>query len=450
MVFHPRDPAYRRPLTRRDFLRRSLATGVALPSAAAVLAACGTGGPGGGSGTGNTPEVRFGKPDAPVELQLFDDNPAIASGLEPEAGPLVIYNWENYTWKKVLEDFGKEFGVEVKYETFYNLEEASAKIQTGEVTFDVFFPTIDLLPKLVAFDPPNPPLVQPLNLDYIPNLSNIWPSLQNPFYDKGSRYSVPYTIYHTGFGWRTDLLPMEVEEVAAMTNPYDIFWEHGPVGKTGVYDVPRDALAMAMYHVEGNTADPNTVDAAKIDAGKQALIELDGKVNLRVTIDGAYVGIPEGRYGLHQSWSGDMLATPWYAADPAAEAGSFRYYWPARDGFGGVIDNDLFAILKNAKNPVLAHHFLNFMLDNDNSMKNFSWVGYQAPLSALDPADVIENGWPGLEGYFSWQYKGQWDNLLPAIVTDQDLDVATRFHGLPLAEETLWTNAFAEFRAGAS
>jgi spermidine/putrescine transport system substrate-binding protein len=441
MVFHPRDPAYRRPLTRRDFLRRSLATGVALPSAAAILAACGEGD--GPSTDGGTPEVRFGTPSSPVELQLFDDNAAIASDLQPEEGPLVIYNWEQYIWKQVLKDFTDATGVPVEYETFYNLEQAMAKLQTGEVEFDVFFPTIDLLPKLVAAK-----FAQPLNLDYIPNLSNIWPSLQDPFYDQGSRYSVPYTIYHTGIGWRTDLLPLEVEEVQAMANPYDIFWEHGPVGKTGVYDVPRDALALGMYHLEGNAADPNTVDPAKIEASKNALIELDERVGLKVTIDGAYVQIPEGRMALHQSWSGDLLATPWYAADPAAESGFFRYYWPARDGFGGVIDNDLMVILKNAKNPVLAHQFLNFLLDNDNSMKNFSWVGYQAPLIALDPEDVIKNGWPGLEGYFSWEYKGHWDNLLPAVVKDQDLEVATRFHGLPLDQETLWTDAFADFRAG--
>lgn len=448
MVFHPRDPGYRRPLSRRDFLRRSLVTGAALPSAAAILAACGDAGTGGNGGTspgqGNTPEVRFGTPDNPVELQLFEDNPAIDSGLQPEAGPLVIYNWEQYIWKSVIKDFQKEFDVEVQYETFYNMEEAVAKIQTGEVTFDVFFPTIDVLPKLVAAK-----LVQPLNQDYVPNLANIWPSLQDPFYDRASHYSVPYTIYHTGIGWRTDLFDMEVEDVAAMSNPYSVFWEHGPAGKTGIYDVSRDALALAMFHLEGADADPNTVDPARIEAAKEALIQLDEAVDLRVTIDGAYVGIPEGRYALHQSWSGDMLATPWYASDPAQENGTFRYYWPARDGHDGVIDNDLMCVLGGARNPVLAHEFINFMLDNDHSMKNFSWVGYQAPLIALDPADVIENGWPGLDGYFSWQYKGNWDNLLPAIVTDQDLNVATRFHGLPLAEETIWTDAFADFRAGA-
>jgi spermidine/putrescine transport system substrate-binding protein len=297
-------------------------------------------------------------------------------------------------------------------------------------------------------------LIQPLNHDYIPNLeANIIPTLADPWYDKGSQYSVPYTVYHTGIGWRYDLLPLEVEEVQAMDNPYAIFWEHGVPGKTGVYDVPRDALALAMYYLEGDAVDPNTTDPAKIDAAKQALIELDEALDLRVTIDGAYVGIPEGRYALHQSWSGDLLATPWYTADPAEENGLMRYYWPARDGFGGVYDNDSYVIPKNAQNPVLAHEFLNYMLDNDHAMKNFSWVGYQAPLKALDAEDLIENGWPGLEGYFSWEWKApkgeSWTNLLPAIVTEEDTQIGDRFHGIPLDSLTVWTDAYAEFRAGA-
>ena len=338
----------------------------------------------------------------------------------------------------------------MQIETFYNMEEAISKIQTGQVTFDVFFPTIDEVPRLAAAK-----LIQPLNHDYIPNLqANIWPSLADPFYDKGSIYSVPYAVYHTGIGWRYDLLPMEVEDVQAMDNPYSIFWEHGVPGKTGIYDVSRDALALAMYHLEGNAVDPNTTDPAKIEAAKQALIELDEMLDLRVTIDGAYVGIPEGRYALHQAWSGDMLSTPWYTADPAEENGLMRYYWPARDGHGGVYDNDTYVIPKDSQNPVLAHHFLNYMLDNDHSMKNFSWVGYQAPLNALDPDDVIANGWPGLEGYFSWEWKApkgeNWSNLTNAIVREEDTEVGDRFNGIPLEALTMWNDAFSEFRAGAS
>ena len=46
-------------------------------------------------------------------------------------------------------------------------------------------------------------VLQPLNLSYIPNLrQNVWPSLASPWYDVGSRYTVPYTIYTTGIAWR--------------------------------------------------------------------------------------------------------------------------------------------------------------------------------------------------------------------------------------------------------
>ena len=113
---------------------------------------------------------RFGTLDKPVTLQSYDDNPPIDSNLEPESGPLVIYNWEQYIWKRSLKDFGKKFGVEVKYETFYNMEEAIQKFKTGEVDYDIFFPTIDYIPKLVAAK-----LTQPLNHDYIPNTTNLWP-----------------------------------------------------------------------------------------------------------------------------------------------------------------------------------------------------------------------------------------------------------------------------------
>jgi spermidine/putrescine-binding protein len=159
--------------------------------------------------------------------------------------------------------------------------------------------------------------------------------------------------------------------------------------------------------------------------------------------------LSEAKYALHQAWSGDIISTPWYTPNPAEENGLIRYYWPARDGFGGVYDNDMLSIPKGAANPVLAHHFINYMLDNDHSMKNFSWTGYQAPLVALDAEDFIANGWPSLPDVtFSVDYEGHWDNLLNAIVTDEDVQIGDRFVGLPLDQETLWVEAFDDFKSG--
>ena len=447
MVFHPRDPQYRR-LSRRDFLRRSLVTGAAIPSAAAILAACGSDEPPGGTnGNGDVngdPEVpRFGTPDNPATLPTWDDVQPIASDLEPEAGPLVIYNWEQYIWKKVLDDFSAKYDVEWRYETFYNMEEAIQKIQTGQVEFDVFFPTIDAVPKMAAAKQ-----LQPLNKDYIPSFTNIWPDLQDPFYDGGAQYTVPYTIYHTGIAWRTDIVDKEPEDLEAMENPYDIFWDPAYAGVTGIYDDYREAIALAMLRNEGPDVDVNTSDPAIIERAKQSLLDLNSTMDIRATIDGTYAGIPEGKFGLHQAWSGDIQAGPWYVGSKE-ESALLRYYWPARDGFGGTIGNDTMAIPTSAKNPVLAHLFLDFMLEEFNGIKNWTWVGYQVPFNVVDPDTIFEESYPGLEGWFSWDYKGHWENLKPTIVTPEDFALGKRAVGLPLDVDLMYQDAYSEFAGGA-
>ena len=135
-------------------------------------------------------KVVVGTRDKPVKQPLYEDNPMIESGLEPEKGPLRVYNWADYMYTRVLKDFEKEFGVEVELTTFYNLEEATRKLRTGKVNFDVFVPTAEVIPKFVAGK-----LLQPLNHSYLPNLKkNVWPMLASPYYDQGSRYTVPYHL----------------------------------------------------------------------------------------------------------------------------------------------------------------------------------------------------------------------------------------------------------------
>jgi len=84
-------------------------------------------------------------------------------------------------WVVVI-DYGIKFsGVT----TFNNMDEGVQKLASGKIKADVFFPTIDVLGKLVAAD-----LLQPLNHDLIPALQqDNWAAFQNPYYDQGWRYS---------------------------------------------------------------------------------------------------------------------------------------------------------------------------------------------------------------------------------------------------------------------
>jgi spermidine/putrescine transport system substrate-binding protein len=428
MVFHPREGWSRksqrgwlwgRPVSRREFIRM----GGSAALAAAWLAACG----GGQTTIGGGQQVTIGRPDKPVTQPLFDDNPPIDSGLEPEAGPLRVYNWDQYIWKRVLDDFSSEFGVDVELTTFYNLEEGIRKLQSGDVPFDIFFPTAENIPKLVAGK-----LLQPLNRDYIPNLeANIWPQLVDPYYDQGSGYTVPYVVYETGIGWRTDIAKSTPDD---FDNPWDVLWDPANRDVAGMYDDFRETIGIGIYHL-GET-DINSGDPALIEEAKNGLIEAVNALNMAFTIDIAYIKLPEGKLGVAHAWSGDLAAAPYYAPkgeDPT----TLRWMWPPKNsGFnGGYVSNDSMAIPKISQNPVLAHTFLNYLLDRKVSLKNFSWVLYQPPLAGLEPESLVSDGY--IPEYLS-----------STIVQESDFQMGQAPIQLTPKAEARWLQAWQEVQAG--
>jgi spermidine/putrescine transport system substrate-binding protein len=431
----PRHPRDHRPrgLSRREFLIRSGAAGLALPSVAALLEACARPDDEGAGGATNS-AFELARPDNPVTLPIFDDNPPIKDGLAPEKNAtLQIFNWSAYLWKHVVEQFCDENDCKFELTTFNTMDEGIAKLRTGQLQSDIFFPTVDRLGKLVAAK-----LLQPLNHSYIPNMeSNVWPVYQNPFYDQQWRYTVPYTVYTTGIGYRRDHI--SDDEIYGMDNPYEILWDSRFKGKVGIYDDYREAISMAL--LKNGITDLNTGSAADISKAKADLIDLIDAVNVRTSINGAYAKLPEGEYFLHQSWSGDMAAA-WFAV-PKFTTPYYKTlgYWFPRDR-RGPIGNDLIAIPSNAPNPVLAHRFLNHMLDFKHSMDNFSWVGYQPPQIKADPDRLTTTTSSQGEVYvFPW--------LEAAVVRQEDFKRGYMELELSPDVDNVWHDAWEEFKAGA-
>lgn len=423
MVFHPRERRNPSAWTRREFLWRSAALGVSLPTLSAILAAC-------GGGPNAAADLAIGTPSSPVTQPLFDDNPAIASGLAKEAGPLQLYNWEQYINPDTIPAAEEALGTEIVVNTFFNEEESLQKLTSGELNFDVWFPTAQSVPKVVAGK-----LLQPLNHDYIPNIANVWPQLANPFYDQGSLYTVPYVVYQTGVAWRVDLV--DSADIEGNENAWDVFWNPKYKGIAGLYDDFRETLYMTMFR--NGVTDPINATPDQITAAADSLIELIDLMNIRYSIDGTYTGIPEGRFGLHEAWSGDVVATPSYfpeGTDPTV----MRYLWPVHSGSSarGLIANDTLSVLKGAAHPVLAHQFINFMLDEANALENFGWNGYQPPQNGLDVNFLVEDEWVP-------------DYLESAIVLPEDFDnpravVAVQ---IPAEQEALLLDAWSRVQSGA-
>jgi spermidine/putrescine transport system substrate-binding protein len=376
-------------------------------------------------------ELAVGTPGSPVQQPLFEDNPAIESGLEPEEGPLKLYNWEDYINPEIIPIAEEALGVEIEEATFFNEEDALARMSSGEVQYDVWFPTSQRVPVAVAAS-----LIQPINHDYLPNLAaNVWPELADPYYDQGSRYTVPYVLYSTGIGWRADMV--DSADIEGQANPWEVFWNPKYTGTMGLLDSFTDTIAMALFR--NGVADPSQASDDELEAAGDALVELIELMNVRYTIDGGYQGIPEGRFGLHHAWSGDMVNSQYYWPE-GADFTVTRYLWPASSEgstVGGPISSDTMSIPKGAEHPVLAHKFLDFMLDAGNSLTNFEWVGYQPPQNELTPEFLIENEYAA-------------DFIAPALMTPEDFERDRAWVQGPLQPdiEALWSDQWTRANSG--
>ena len=402
---HPKD------ISRRQFLTRAGGAAIAMPSLAAILAACskpGTASSGGNSALDNIPIATL---DQPVELPMVQD--PIPADTPIESGPLVLYNWADYIYKKVVGDFEAKFGVDVQITTFNNLEEGIQKVVNGQISPDVFVPTPGYLRRIVAKD-----LLQPLQHDLIPNMTTtVWPSYSNPgpYYDLNWHYSVPYTIYTWGVAYRRD----RVKDADA-------------AGAISLYDSYGDTIAVTI--LRNGSLDVNSQDPQVIDAAKQAIEQTINDNDARLTINGVYAKLPAGDYTVAEAWSGDIVGGQWYL--PKGVGTDVLGYWKPEDG-KTIIGNDLLVIPKSSQNPRLAHEFLNFMLDDKEGTENFTqYNGYQPPFNSIQPDSLVKDGIVP-------------PTLTSAVVTEDMFKKDLTPYELPSDVDQMWLDAWTEIKAGA-
>jgi spermidine/putrescine transport system substrate-binding protein len=356
-------------INRRGFLRgagaglAALGTGGLLEACAPALA---------GSGA-----VPLPRPGHPVTWPVPADNAAIASNLETEKdATLQVYSWVAYINQDVVNSFAKKFKCKVQITTFNTMNEALSKLRSG-LSYDVLVgATVDTLGQLIQSK-----LLQPLNHSYIPNITQAWPDFSNPFYDRGWRYTVPYTIYTTGIAWRKDLVS---ENPYAMKNPWSLLWDPKYKGKTAILDDYREGISLGL--MKNGSLDLNTTDRGQITRSRRALEELASSVNVRID-NNDYTEVPTAQTWIHHAWSGDMAAAGYYM--PKGVSVDTVGYWFPSDGRGPVA-NDTNVVLRSAAHPVLAHQFLNYFLDLDNVLNNISFNGYMQPLTGVTPQVLVK------------------------------------------------------------
>src|SRR5262245_57312739 len=118
---------------------------------------------------------------------------ALCLSVEPVAAQkervLNVYNWSDYVDPQVLQDFTKETGIKLRYDTFDSNDTLEAKLLAGKSGYDVVVPTAYFLERQVKAG-----LFQKLDKAKLPNLVNVWPEIAQRLatYDPGNNFGVNY------------------------------------------------------------------------------------------------------------------------------------------------------------------------------------------------------------------------------------------------------------------
>ena len=368
--------------------------------------------------------IPLARRDYPVTLPRLGE--AVATNAKAErGGELQVYNYADYLNPAVIKEFGRREGVSVRVTTFETLEEAFSKMSTAGLEFDVIFTTPDWLSRLVGRR-----LLQPLKNDLIPNHGRtVWPEAANPFYDVGPRYTIPYVVYTTGIGWRNDIVrDIDPESLSTI---WESLWKATAYsGKVQLLNDPREGIGAAI--LRSGSIDINTESQELIDQAVAALDQLSEDVRVKVAIN-AYEAMPAGRTVIGQVWSGDMLNAVISYLPEGVSPEVLSYVFQRE---GGPVFNDCIGVGAGAQKPVIAHRFLNYLLEEDVALENFvGYVGYLTPITLITAESLIAD-------------EVIPPNLATALISRDGYSTGNGFLTLTAEGQRRWDRGWAEFRSG--
>lgn len=273
-----------------------------------------------------------------------------------------VYNWGEYISTgadegtlDVNSEFEKLTGIKVNYTNYATNEELYAKLKGGGASYDVIIPSDYMISKMI-----NENLVQPLDMDNIPNFRYIMENFCNQAYDPANDYSVPYTWGTVGIIYDKTMIDIPPEEI-----DWDLLWNEDYADQILMFDNPRDAFAIAeiMSGYSLNTEDPEELENSARKLTQQKKI-VQGYVMDEV---------------FDKMGAGDALIAPYYAGDALTileENEDLDFVVPDS---GTNLFIDAMCIPTSARQKEAAEMYINFMCEPDIAFANIDYICYSTP-----------------------------------------------------------------------
>lgn len=294
-----------------------------------------------------------------------------------EGQTLYLYNWGEYTGENILRDFEEETGATVVQESFDSNEQMYIKVANQE-PYDVLVPSDYMVQRLIDED-----LLQKLDKSKLTCMDKLADAVKGLPYDPQNEYSVPYFWGTVGIVY--DKTKVEIRDLEA--EGFGIFLDEKYKGDVYLYDSERDAFMMALKDLGYSM---NTTSEKEIQEAYDWLVQCVETMDAEIVTDEIIDNMAQGRKALGLIYSGDAT----YVMEENENMG---YYMPDT---GTNLWSDAMVIPKNAKNPELAHAFINYASDYDGAYDNSSYVGYtSANQEVMD--DIYGEGgdYEGIETY---------------------------------------------------
>lgn len=287
---------------------------------------------------------------------------------------LKVYNTGEYIDKTLISSFEKEFDCKVVYETFDSNESMYTKLLSGE-QYDVIIPSDYMIERLIKED-----YLAPIDWSKITNKENLMPEVLNKDYDKDSTYSVPYFWGTVGI-----LYNKNVVDENDLKEGWELLKNPKYNSHLYMYDSERDSFMVALKALGYSM---NTDNTDELDEAYNWLIEQRQTMNPIYIGDEVIDNMISGNKDIAIVYSGD-------ASYIITENPELDYYTPDE---GTNIWYDAMVITKTCTNSDLAHSFVNFMIDQENALKNSEAVGYSSTVTSAYN-EMKETVYSGIEAY---------------------------------------------------
>ena len=294
-----------------------------------------------------------------------------------EGQTLHLYNWGEYTGENIIRNFEEETGATVVMENFDSNEQMYIKVVNGE-SYDILVPSDYMIQRLIQED-----LLQKLDHSKLDCMDLLTEDVKGLPYDPKNEYSVPYFWGTAGIVY--DKTKVDIKDLEEQG--YNIFLNEKYKGDIYLYDSERDSFMMALKALGYSM---NTENEKEINEAYEWLVKCVQTMDPEIVTDEIIDNMAQGRKALGLIYSGD-------ATYVISENENMGYYLPET---GTNFWSDAMVIPKNAKNPELAHAYINYATNYEGAYDNSSYVGYTSSnQEVMDTLSGEGGDYEGIDSY---------------------------------------------------